>query len=534
MQLGDGEVFAGYTIVRPLGAGGVGEVYLAQHPRLPRRDALKVLGPQVSASATYRERFLREADQAATLSHPNIVTVLDRGEDNGQLWIAMAYIDGDDAANMLARRWPAGMPVELVTAIVMAVASALDYAHRQGLLHRDVKPGNILITDAESPTERRILLADFGIAREIDDASGLTTTNTTLGTVAYAAPEQLMGERIDGRADQYALAATAYQLLTGSTVFPHTNAAVVISHHLNSAPPSLAAMRPELAALDPVLSAALSKDPAGRFASCGDFAQAFAEQAERSPMIAPMAPTAPAPVPTPRPAWNPTPGPVAPTPAAGRLPLRQRRIPIAAALGIVIAIGVGIGGLLWLFMSVLKSGPASTASSPARSATAPPITPVPKPVVATPLDGTYRWTQIHASDPSTYWVAFRYTCTPQGCIATSTFLDPQDLHAPDPEPRSFVWHWLGDHWQSNQSFTSKCLNSSAEQTHTNVFTLRYEGDGNYAVTNDADIVSNECGEQGKTNQFRYTLTRTGPAPMGVVDDPPVSQIGQLPKLPQPR
>lgn len=296
-MLGEGQEFAGYTIVRFLGAGGMGEVYLAQHPRLPRRrDALKLLGRDISADRNFRERFLREADLASTLSHQHIVGVHDRGEDAGQLWIAMDYIDGEDAAQLMRRRYPAGMPVELVAAIVTAVASALDYAHSKGLLHRDVKPANIMLSNADDAAQRRILLTDFGIARALDDVSDLTPTNTTLGTVAYSAPEQLMGQEIDGRADQYSLAATVYHLLTGTTMFPASNAAVVIGHHLSADPPSLAAGRPELAALDPVLRAALAKNPQDRFASCTDLARAFAEQA-RSGAPVPSAPTAPAPIP---------------------------------------------------------------------------------------------------------------------------------------------------------------------------------------------------------------------------------------------
>lgn len=296
-MLGEGQQFAGYTIVRFLGAGGMGEVYLAQHPRLPRRrDALKLLGRDISADHNFRERFLREADLASTLSHQHIVGVHDRGEDAGQLWIAMDYIDGEDAAQLMRRRYPAGMPIELVAAIVTAVASALDYAHSKGLLHRDVKPANIMLSNADDPAQRRILLTDFGIARALDDVSDLTPTNTTLGTVAYSAPEQLMGQEIDGRADEYSLAATAYHLLTATTMFPASNAAVVIGHHLSAEPPLLAASHPELAALDPVLRAALAKKPQDRFASCTDFARAFTEQARGAASI-PSAPTAPAPTP---------------------------------------------------------------------------------------------------------------------------------------------------------------------------------------------------------------------------------------------
>ena len=271
MPLAEGETFAGYTIVRLLGAGGMGEVYLAQHPRLPRRDALKVLPATVSGDSEYRARFEREADIAATLWHPHIVGVHDRGEYEGQLWIAMDYVDGTDAADLL-RNYPHGLPQREVLDIVTGVAEALDYAHQRHLLHRDVKPANILLARLESG-EQRILLADFGIARWDNDSSGPTQTNMTVGTVSYAAPEQLMGRDIDGRADQYALAATAYHLLTGAPPFQHSNPAVVISQHLSASPPSLADHRPELAGLAPALRKALSKDPADRYARCIDFAQ---------------------------------------------------------------------------------------------------------------------------------------------------------------------------------------------------------------------------------------------------------------------
>jgi hypothetical protein len=201
MPLANGAMFAGYTILRLLGSGGMGEVYQAQHPRLPRRDALNILSSGVSADEDYRQRFIREADLAATLWHPNIVRVNDRGEFNGQLWIGMDYVEGTDAAQLMRERYPAGMPADEVATIVTAIASALDYAHQQGLLHRDIKPANILLTSPEGG-ERRILLSDFGIARNVDDIRGLTTTNMTVGTVAYAAPEQLMGEDIDGHADE--------------------------------------------------------------------------------------------------------------------------------------------------------------------------------------------------------------------------------------------------------------------------------------------------------------------------------------------
>lgn len=270
MPLSYGQTFAGYRVLSQLGSGGMGEVYLAKHPRLPRLDAVKVLRVDLSQNSDYRARFEREADLASTLWHPNIVGVHDRGEFEGHLWISMDYIDGSDVGELLREKHPAGLTVNDVCAIAAAVGSALDYAHKRGLLHRDVKPANIMI--AGDGNDKRVLLTDFGVARAIGDVNGLTETNMTVGTVAYCAPEQLMGEELDGRADQYALAASCYEMLTGTTVFPHSNAAVVISRHLNAAPPHIAAVRPDLASVDHVLGTSLAKDPADRFASATDFA----------------------------------------------------------------------------------------------------------------------------------------------------------------------------------------------------------------------------------------------------------------------
>jgi serine/threonine-protein kinase len=162
--------FAGYTIMRSLGSGGMADVYLAKHPRLPRLDALKVLTEGTTADPEFRERFNREADLAATLWHPHVVAVHDRGEFDGHLWIAMDYVEGTDAARLMRERFPAGMPETDVCDIVTAVAGALDYAHARGLLHRDVKPANILLTHPDED-DRRILLADFGVARQLADIS---------------------------------------------------------------------------------------------------------------------------------------------------------------------------------------------------------------------------------------------------------------------------------------------------------------------------------------------------------------------------
>ena len=275
MSLVAGQTFAGYEILRRLGSGAMGEVYLVQHPRLPRRDAMKVLAQHVSDDPMYRERFNREAQNAATLSHPNIVAVYDRGEYEGQLWITMAYVEGTDASRLLLEKYRKGMPPDEVVPIVTAVADALDYAHQRQLLHRDVKPANILLAETDSGGWRP-MLADFGIARRVDDSSTLTQTNMTVGTVAYAAPEQLMGQPLDGRADQYSLAATAFELFTGTHLYLDRNPAVVISQHVSAPPPAIEDRKPELSGLGPVLSKALAKSPRDRYDTCTDFADALA------------------------------------------------------------------------------------------------------------------------------------------------------------------------------------------------------------------------------------------------------------------
>ncbi len=287
MALGDGAIFAGYTILRVLGTGGMGEVYLAEHPRLPRQDALKVLGTGVSHDQEYRQRFNQEAEMVATLRHPNIVTIYDRGDYDGRLWISMEYIDGTDAARLLTERYPDGIPAADVVRIVTAVADALDYAHSRFLLHRDIKPANILIGHPQSGAGReatpgvdQIKLADFGVARWVGQTSTLTGTDMTVGTVTYAAPEQLKGEEINGRADQYALAATAYHLLTGSAPFDDPNPTAVISAHLSTPPPPIGEDNPDLSRFGPVFAKALAKNPDDRYPLCRDFAEAMQDALE--------------------------------------------------------------------------------------------------------------------------------------------------------------------------------------------------------------------------------------------------------------
>lgn len=377
MALTSGDTFAGYEVIRKLGAGGMGDVYLVRHPRLPRQYALKTLSASLTEDNDFRRRFGREAELAAELSHPHIVGVHDRGEFEGQLWIAMDYVEGVDASQLLRDHYPLGMPEDQVAEIVTAVAEALDYAHERMLLHRDVKPANILIDDS-NPNRRRILLADFGIARRADDISGITATNTTIGSVAYAPPEQLMGQQLDGRADQYALAATAFHLLSGNPPFDNSNPAVVISGHLNAPPPPLMHTRPELAHLNAVIARAMSKSKEGRFATCREFASALAEQVGHGGSTTPLPPPPPpafAPPPPP-PSYppaqtypaTPPPFPAHPPPTYWDQPTNQPSLLRPAILIPVALVTVLVIGLGAFAVTRLLSGDSEpTASTPART-----------------------------------------------------------------------------------------------------------------------------------------------------------------------
>lgn len=271
MALRPGAIVGGYRVLHTLGSGGMGTVYLAQNPILPRRDALKVLSSDLSTDPEFRARFEREANLASGLDHPNIVAVYNRGEEDGQLWIAMQYVDGTDAAEE-SKKGPAAMPPERALRIVGEVGKGLDYAHRRGLLHRDVKPANFLLSTPEGTDEERVLLTDFGVAKSADDGQDLTATGNFMATVAYAPPEQLIGSSLDPRSDIYSLGCAFFRLLTGQNPYPSTLPAVVMMGHIHEAPPKLSAVRPGLpAALDQVIEKVMAKNPADRYGTCREF-----------------------------------------------------------------------------------------------------------------------------------------------------------------------------------------------------------------------------------------------------------------------
>ncbi|WP_051162720.1 serine/threonine-protein kinase [Nocardia brevicatena] len=280
-MLNSGDVFAGFAIERLLGQGGMGSVYLARHPRLGKPTALKLLNRDLFADAAVRTRFEREADLAAHLDHPGIVAVYDRGAEGDQLWMCMQYIDGADAGTVN----PLTLPPEKAVQIIEGVAEALDYAHGMGVLHRDVKPANILLARAKDGQGERVFLTDFGLARLRAETTRLTQTGMFTATLAFASPEQMTGGELDPRSDQYSLACALYWLLTGMAPFDSPNPADIIHGNLQLAPPPLAVKRPGLpSGLDAVLARAMAKHPAHRFATCAEFAAA-ARQALNTPVV---------------------------------------------------------------------------------------------------------------------------------------------------------------------------------------------------------------------------------------------------------
>jgi predicted Ser/Thr protein kinase len=264
--------FGAYDIQREVGRGGMGVVYLATDRRLGRRVALKVIVPELAADAQFRQRFEREARVAATLEHPHVVPVYEAGEQDGSLFIAMRFIDGRDLATEV--RDHGRLAPDRLARIVLQVAGALDAAHRSGVVHRDVKPANVLLTGAGD--DEQAYLTDFGLTREAASESGLTLTGQWVGTVDYAAPEQILGEPTDARSDVYALGCLAFQALTGQPPFRGAPAARLFAH-MNDPPPSACATRPGLRPeVDAALERAMAKQPADRFQSAGDLGRALA------------------------------------------------------------------------------------------------------------------------------------------------------------------------------------------------------------------------------------------------------------------
>ncbi|MFD4403338.1 serine/threonine-protein kinase [Nocardia sp. NPDC058499] len=363
MRLGVGDSFAGYDIEGVLGEGGMGTVYLARHPRLPMQVALKLLVPTASADKELRQRFEQEAGVIARLEHPNIVDVYDCGATDGHLWIAMQYIRGGHTGQLTPHNSPPGRTLS----VIAQTGDALDYAHSCGILHRDVKPANILLAAADAGREERAVLTDFGIARLMESDAGLTADGSYTATIAYASPEQLSSAPVDHRSDQYSLACTLFMLLTGRAPYDYTNAGQVITAHLVKPPPRTTEVRSDLpAVLDEVIARAMAKQPDERFASCGEFVAAaraafaveFAPAPRRvaptvlaQPLSAPSHPVATTPVspgaPVPVqsiPSMQYVPG--LPSSRPARRGPRKALIAVGGILGVIVVLGVAAATFL--------------------------------------------------------------------------------------------------------------------------------------------------------------------------------------------
>jgi YVTN family beta-propeller protein len=266
-----GQHFAAYRIESLIGRGGMGVVYLAEDPRLDRRVALKVLMPSLAGSASFRSRFDRESKLAASLDHPHIIPIYEAGEADGRLYLAMRYVEGTDLKALLQKEPPSA---ERMVAIIDQVADALDAAHARGLVHRDVKPGNILVAakvDENSP--EYCYLCDFGLTKPASGASELTGSGQVWGTGDYLAPEQIHGEAVDSRTDVYALGCMVYECLTGSVPYPREHEVAVMFAHLSQPPPSVTAARPDLPpGIDAVIATAMAKAKEQRYPTCSALA----------------------------------------------------------------------------------------------------------------------------------------------------------------------------------------------------------------------------------------------------------------------
>jgi streptogramin lyase len=262
-ELRPGSVFAGHRIEAVLGAGGMGVVYRAVHVGLERTVALKLIAPERATDPVFRERFRRESHLAATLDHPSILAVYDSGEHEGLLYVTMRLVDGPDLERQLRVEGPMDPPAAVE--VIGHVAAALDVAHAAGLVHRDVKPANVLL---EPP---RVFLGDFGIAKRLGGPGGPTATAEWLGTVDYAAPEQISEARAEPRSDVYALAGVLFATLTGRAPYPHQDIAAVMWAHVNAPPPPLDTV--DNPALEAVIHRGMAKDPDDRFDSAGELAR---------------------------------------------------------------------------------------------------------------------------------------------------------------------------------------------------------------------------------------------------------------------
>ncbi len=283
-ELSAGDDFAGYRIERRLGRGGMGILYLAIEPGLDRRVALKLIAPEAASEEVFARRFAEESRIAASIEHPNVVPIYSAGEEGGVPYIAMRYVAGSDLGRRVERDGKLA-PAHAV-ALIAQVGNGLDAIHAAGLVHRDVKPANVLLSGEEG--DEHAYITDFGVARNVATQSGLTQTGRFVGTLDYVAPEQISGSPVDARADVYALGCLLFKLLTGRVPFPREGEAARLYAHLNDPPPAPSLYVPEISmALDDVVARGMAKGPEDRYPSAGDLGRAAVAALSGAPIAIP-------------------------------------------------------------------------------------------------------------------------------------------------------------------------------------------------------------------------------------------------------
>jgi serine/threonine protein kinase len=396
MDIGLGSVFAGHRLDAIAGRGGMGVVYKATHLALDRVVALKLIAPEISGDESFRERFKQESMTAAALDHGNVVPIYDAGEEHGQLYVTMRHVPGTDLRALIEKN--GALPPAEAASIIAQIADALDAAHERGLVHRDVKPGNILIEDRGGT--RHAYLTDFGLTKHAASDSGMTKTGMFVGTLDYIAPEQLQGQAVDARTDVYSLSCVLYQAVTGQVPYPRDSEPSKMWAHMGEDPPKVRQVRADVPdAFEEVIERGMAKKPEDRYPSTGDLGRAAlaaaqdqqATQTERSvatgdaapgtampppvvsmpappvgvssspaPTAGPSAPAAPPPPPgyappppppgppTPQPQWQPAgPPPPAHGPGAGGSKNRTPLIiggAVAAVLVLALIGALALGG----------------------------------------------------------------------------------------------------------------------------------------------------------------------------------------------
>ncbi|HEU0248766.1 MAG TPA: serine/threonine-protein kinase [Gaiellaceae bacterium] len=322
-----GTVLAGFRIESQIGEGAMGAVYVAEDTRHGGQVALKVLVRDLAEDERFRRRFLRESSLAASLDHSHVVPIVDAGEEDGVLYLAMELVEGLDLREVLRRE--GRLDPERAISLAAQVAEALDAAHAAGLVHRDVKPANILIR--EEADGEHAYVCDFGLARHLSSASSLTTDRGLVGTIDYIPPEQIEGGDIDGRADVYSLGCVLFECLAGARPFDRESELSVVFAHLNEPPPRLSDLRPELpAAFDDLFATALAKSPSERYSTCGELVEA-AHAAVQGRTVVPRS--------------------------------RRRGRMVMAGIAVIVVAGAAIGGILTMRGGSDSTSPAITQTS---------------------------------------------------------------------------------------------------------------------------------------------------------------------------